>query len=271
MTVAFQGEPGAYSEAGVFQAFGASALPFPCATFADVFEAVTSGRAAGAVVPVENSQAGSVIEAYDLLVSSSLAVVGEIRVLVNHCLLALPGQTLADIRQVMSHPQALAQCAAFVTRIGAVALAALDTAGSARLVAGEGLRGVGAIASANAGVLYGLEVLEQGIQTVPDNYTRMFVLAPAGSVAPGPHDKTSLVLSLPHEAGALYRALGAFATRGLNLSRIESRPSRQTPWEYVFYLDFEGDPESAKGKKALEELHFHGASVKVLGSYTKAP
>ena len=274
--IAFQGERGAYSEDAVYRAFGSDAGALPCPSFAAAFDAIERGDVPAGVLPVENSQAGSVLDVYDLLMARDMAVVGEIQVPVNHCLLALEGQTIGDLAEVMSHPQALAQCAAYLEGLGVPPRAAYDTAGSARIVATEGLRGVGAIASERASRIYGLEVLARGIQTVKDNYTRFFVLVPrdaavpAGLQAGGPPDKTSVVFGLPHEAGALYRAMGAVSTRGLNMTKIESRPSRQTPWEYVFYLDFLGDPEERPVRRALEELAFHASFLKVLGTFPKA-
>lgn len=270
MKIAFQGERGAYSEEGVWRVFGSQVQPLPLESFADLFSAVTAREARFAVLPVENSQAGSVVDAYDLLLAHDHVVVGEVLVPVDHCLMALPGQELADIREVMSHPQALAQSAEFLRRLGARPTPSYDTAGSARIVASEGRSGVGAIASQRAAALYGLEILARSIQTVPDNFTRMFVLASSGARPLGPPDKTSLVFGLPHEAGALYRALGAFATRQLSMTKIESRPSRKAPWEYVFYVDFEGDPDSSDVLRALDELRFHSKFLKVLGSYPKA-
>jgi len=275
MRIAFQGERGAYSEDAAIRAFGPDVVLQPCPSFAGVFEAVERGEVDAAVLPIENSQAGSVLDVYDLLMSRSLVVVGELAVPVNHCLLALAGQESGDLREVMSHPQALAQCAAYIERLGATPRAAYDTAGSARNVATEQLLGVGAIASERAGQIYGLAVLDRGIQTVKDNFTRFFVLVRPGAPLPdrlkGAAGKTSVVFGLANEPGALYRAMGAFATRGLNMTKIESRPSRKTPWEYVFYLDFEGDPASAPVRRALEELQFHSRFLKVLGSYPKAP
>lgn len=276
MKVAFQGERGAYSEDAVYRAFGPDAGVLPCPSFAAAFDAIEHGEVPAGVLPVENSQAGSVLDVYDLLMSRDLAVVGEVQVPVDHCLLALEGQTLGDLREIMSHPQALAQCAAYIESLGLPPRAAYDTAGSARTVASDRLAGTGAIASERAASIYGLAVLARGIQTVKDNYTRFFVLVKRGAAAPeglrtgGPPDKTSVVFGLPHEAGALYRALGAISTRGLNMAKIESRPSRKTPWEYVFYLDFLGDPADRLVKRALEELAFHASFLKVLGSYPKA-
>ena len=235
MKVAFQGERGAYSEDAVYRAFGPDAASMPCPSFAAVFDAVETGDVVAAVLPIENSQAGSVLDVYDLLMARDLTVVGEVQVPVDHCLLALEGQAIADLREIMSHPQALAQCAAYIEGLRLPPRAAYDTAGSARLVATDRLAGVGAIASERAGRIYGLAVLAKGIQTVKDNFTRFFVLVRPGSGVPaglqpgGAPDKTSVVFGLPHEAGALYRALGAVSTRGLNMTKIESRPSRKTP------------------------------------------
>jgi len=268
MKVAFQGERGAFSEAAAIAYFG-DVEPAPSHTLADVFDAVESGRAERGMVPVENSQAGSINETYDLLVRRSLHIVGEHNQRVEHCVLALPGQHLEDVRAVYSHPQALAQCEALITRLGWESVPMYDTAGSAKLVATERRSGIAAIASRHAAEIYGLEVLAAGVETNPMNYTRFLALA----LAPAPRSdraKTSVVFATANIPGALYRALGALATRQINLAKLESRPRRDRPWEYLFYVDFEAHQDSADGRAALQDLTGVTAFLRVLGSYPKA-
>jgi len=268
MRGAFQGERGAYSEAAAIGHFG-TIDPVPCRTLVEVFDAVEHGRADRGMVPVENSQAGSINETYDLLARRSLHIVGEHNQRIEHCLLALPEETLEDIRTVLAHPQALAQCEAFLARGGWETVATYDTAGSARIVAAERRRGAAAIASRHAAEIYGLKVLAEGIETSPINYTKFLALA----LAPAPRAdraKTSVVFMTANVPGALYKALGAFATRSINLTKLESRPRRDRPWEYLFYVDFEAHQESPEGRAALAELVGVTAFLRVLGSYPRA-
>ncbi|MDR7402299.1 MAG: prephenate dehydratase [Armatimonadota bacterium] len=266
--VAFQGERGAYSEEAVGLLFGEVEV-LPCPSLRDVFEAVAAGRADRGVVPVENSQAGSINETYDLLVAHSLFITAELDLRIRHCLLALPGQTVADIRRVHSHPQALAQCEAFLRAHGLEPVPASDTAGSARMVAEQRLWGVGAIAGRTAARIYSLAVLAEGIETNPANYTKFLALAPAPAPREG-DSKTSIVFTTANVPGALYRALGAFATRGINLTKLESRPRRQVPWEYLFYVDFEGHRDDPAVAEALAELSRLTIFLRVLGSYPRS-
>ncbi len=268
MRVAFQGERGAYSEEAVAQLFGEVEV-LPCPTLRDAFEAVTAGRADRAVVPSENSQAGSINETYDLLVSHSLFITGELDLRIRHCLLALPGQDLRAIRTVYSHPQALAQCEAFLRRHGFEPVPAYDTAGSAKMLAERRSAGAGAIAGRAAARIYGLAVLAEGIETNPSNYTKFLSLAPAP--APRAADcKTSIVFTTKNVPGALYQALGALATRSINLSKLESRPRRQLPWEYLFYVDFEGHQDDPQTAAALADLSRVTTFLRVLGSYPRS-
>jgi prephenate dehydratase len=268
MRVAFQGERGAYSEAAAIGHFGTMSS-VPCRTLVEVFDAVEHEQADRGMVPVENSQAGSINETYDLLARRSLHIVGEHNQRIEHCLLALPEDTLDAIRTVLSHPQALAQCEAFLKRGGWETVATYDTAGSARIVATERRRGVAAIASRHAAEIYGLTVLAEGIETSPVNYTKFLALA----LTPAPRvdrAKTSVVFTTANVPGALYKALGAFATRGINLTKLESRPRRDRPWEYLFYVDLETHQESAEGRAALSELAGVTAFLRILGSYPRA-
>lgn len=268
--VAFQGERGAYSELAVRRAFGEAVQPLPLPGLADVFAAVEDATADLGVVPVENSYAGSVDRAYELLRERDVVPVGEVVVPVRHALLALPGVEADDVDRVLSHPQALAQCRQAIEGLGAEAVAAHDTAGSARRVAEEGLRTAAAIASPLAGERYSLDVLARDLQSQPGNRTRFLVLdrEPAPRTD-GPH-RTSLVLVTSHDPGALHEALGPFARRGVNLMKLESRPTEASRWEYRFYLDLAGHHEDPDVAKALEEVRGMVPTLEVLGSYPRA-
>jgi prephenate dehydratase len=271
MKVAFQGERGAYSEEACRAHFGDSLSDIvPCPRFRAVYEAVASGQADRGMVPVENSTAGSIQENFDLLLEFGLVVVGEQSLRVRHHLLALPGETIQSLRQVLSHPQALAQCDSFLRKHSLEPVAEYDTAGSAKLVATRRAPGVGAIASRLAGTFYGLVSLAEGIESNSHNYTRFLALSKTPAVIAGPA-KTSLLFATVNAPGTLYRALGVFASRQLNVTKLESRPTRKVPWEYVFYLDFEGHAESPSVVEALEELKPMTAMLRVLGSYPAAP
>lgn len=270
-SVAFQGERGAYGDEAVARYFGATVQSAPRPTFASVFLAVSSGDVDAGLVPIENSQAGSINEVYDLLRTAGLYVVGELGLPVRHCLLALPGQRRDDIRRVISHPQALAQCDAYLRDLGVEVVAEYDTAGSAKLIREGELRGVAAIASARAAELYALDILDCDIQTIKDNFTRFVAIQrePAAPPATGTPAKTMLLVATSHTPGSLYRALGAFASRNINLIKLESRPSRERPWEYVFYLDVEGAAQEPVLAAALNELQASVASVQILGSFSR--
>lgn len=269
MKVAFQGERGAYSEEAATALFGEVDV-LPCATLREVFEATTGGRADRAVVPVENSQAGSINETYDLLLAHSLFITAEYDLRVRHCLLALPGQQLADITRVYSHPQALAQCETYLRGHGLEPVPAYDTAGSAKMVAAQRLAGTAAVAGRRAAQIYGLAILADGIETSPFNYTKFFSLSTAQAPRAA-QCKTSIVFTTNNVPGALYQALGAFATRSINLSKLESRPRREVPWEYLFYVDFEGHQEDPSAAAALSDLGRVTIFLRVLGSYPKSP
>ncbi len=269
--IAFQGERGAYGEEAVVAYFGARVCPAPKKSFAEVTEAVAGGEVDAGLLPIENSQAGSINEVYDLLRSSQLFVTGEICRPINHCLLCLPGQTLGQIKRVFSHPQALAQCDAYLHDLDVEIVAAYDTAGSAKLIREQALYGAAAVASARAADLYQLEILASGIQTIKDNYTRFIVLERQPGAGPTGPAKTMLMLATAHTPGALYRALGEFAAREINLLKLESRPSREKPWEYIFYLDIEGGPQQETVAQALAGLKGKTAFVQVLGTFLRDP
>ena len=266
-TVAFQGERGAYSEDAVMSLYP-DADPRPCRALPEVFELVESGAVERGVVPVENSQAGSINETYDLLLKHTLLITAEHNLEVVHCLLALPGQSLTDIKQVYSHPQALAQCAEYLRALGVEIISNYDTAGSARQISEKQMAGCAAIASERAGEVYGLSVLARHIQTNPYNFTRFLAISREGEPVKD-NSKTSVVFAVKNTPGSLYQAIGAFATRGINLGKIESRPSRNQPWQYVFYVDFDGNTDDPVCRAALSDLLFVTTFLKILGSYPK--
>ncbi len=268
-TVAFQGEHGAYSEEAIFHHFGEEVQTLPCRTFEHIFAAVEHGDADYGTLPVENSLAGSINKAYDLLLDHDLKVHGEILLRVRHNLLALPGQA-DQITQVRSHPQALAQCEGFLNRHHLKAIPWYDTAGSAKELAEHPEPGVGVIASKLAARTYGLEIVHEAIEDLDFNYTRFFVIGQGEAPHTDPA-KTSLVFATPHSPGALYGCLGEFAERDINLLKLESRPRRNRPWQYVFYLDFQGHWQDPECQQALVGLLNRAAFVKLLGSYPPAP
>ncbi|MBX3000248.1 MAG: prephenate dehydratase [Caldilineaceae bacterium] len=266
--VAFQGEHGAYSEEATRQHFGAEVETLPCEAFDHIFSAVDRDEADFGTVPVENSLAGSINKAYDLLLEHDLKVHGEISLRVRHCLLALPGQA-EQIAQVRSHPQALAQCEGYLNRRGFKAIPWYDTAGSAKELAAHPEPGVGVIASKLAAQTYGLEIVQEGIEDLSYNYTRFFIVGKGEATRCDPA-KTSLIFATPHSPGALYGCLGEFATRSINLTKLESRPRRNRPWHYVFYLDFEGHWQDETCSQAILGLLNRAAFVKLLGSFPRA-
>ena len=266
MRIAYQGEPGAFSEGAVLALFP-DAEPQPCETVRLAFSRVTSGEADFGVVPLENSQAGSVNETYDLLWHSTLVrLVGEVVVPVDHALLGLPGARLEDIKRVYSHPQALAQAEEFLSSLRVEVVPVHDTAGAARMVAEAGRTDQAAVASVRAGSLQGLAVLAERIQTYPDNFTK-FAAIGDHDAGLGTPDKTSLVFAVLDRPGSLLASLQPFAERAINLVKLESRPRRGSPFEYVFYVDITSAAEDAKVQEALEEVRRHTSFLKVLGSY----
>jgi len=267
--VAFQGEIGAYSEEVAFQFFGSSIQVKPHESLEEVFEAVEQDEVQFGVVPGENSLEGSISRVYDLLLDSNLKVCGEIEFRVVHCLIGVPGVRLDSIKRVYSHPQALGQCQTFLRHLGCELVPTYDTAGSVKMVKEEGATDVGAIASARAAEIYGMKILVREIEDNPNNFTRFFILAKYDA-PPSGNDKTSIVFSVKHKPGALYHSLNELAKRSINLTKIESRPTRQKPWEYNFYLDFDGHREDGLCREALESMEGASLFVKVLGSYPKA-
>ena len=268
--VAYQGEPGAYSESAIYSYFGKPIEPVPCRSFADVFRMVEMNEVSYGVVPIENSIEGSVNAVYDLFLKYDLKVCGEVILKITHCLIANPGTKLNEIKVIYSHPQALGQCRTYLESLNCQLISTYDTAGSVKMIKEKGLRDAGAIASERAAEIYDMKILARGISDAPNNYTRFFVLS-RDDAPPTGNDKTSVIFSTRHVPGALYEALGEFAKRKINLTKIESRPTKRRPWEYNFYLDFEGHRSERRCAEALEGLRSKAVFVKVLGSYPKAP
>ena len=273
--VAYAGEPGAFAEDAVIAAFGAVERT-PLGGFRPVFEAVTDGRAVAGVVPIENVINGTVRENYDLLLEHDLTIRGEVVVPVRLCLAALPGQGLDDIERVYSHIQALGQAEAFLRGRPWQLLSTYNTAGAGKAIVERGERAAAAVLSPRAAALFGLEVLAPEIGDQPGNRTRFVVLArrdatiPPLSVAPDAQPGTTLALAVRNEPGTLLAVLRIFAAHGLNMSKLESRPSRERAWEYVFWVDLDADAEDPATVAALAELAGVTAMCRVLGGYARA-
>jgi len=285
--VAFQGERGAYGEMATLHYFPEGKL-LPLKSFQDVFDAIGSGKVEYIVVPVENSIEGSINEIYDLLLQTKMNVIAEIYQRVRHCLIA--NKDAKNIRYVYSHPQALAQCREYLQKKRLKPVPAYDTAGAAKMIKEKKMMDSAAIASRRAAQLYDMEVLDEGIEDRKNNYTRFFVLSSKKktekkkkekSLKNDLHDiddhedghptyKTSIIFSVRHIPGALFGILGEFAVRRINLTKIESRPTKETPWEYNFYVDFDGHLQSKAVHEALLSIKSKTSYIKVLGSYKKA-
>lgn len=272
VVVGYQGTDGAYSKIAAERHFGQRCEELVCVgfnTFSELLNAVIAQQIDFAMQPIENTTAGSINDAYDLLAQLDLHLVGEEVLKIEHCLAALPGTRLEQVRHVYSHPQALLQCSLFLERLkDADAHVFTDTAMAMKKVRDEGVREQAAIAGEHAAALYGLEVLARDIANQRNNYTRFVVAAKrAAEFSLDIACKTSLILTTRHEKGALVRCLSVLADAGLSLTKIESRPRPNTPWEYIFYLDFEGNLKDPKVAEAIEALKAHTLSLRILGSY----
>ena len=267
MKVSFQGEPGAYSEQAVFNYFG-KVETVPCESFDAMFDAVVSGKSDAALAPIENSLAGSIHQNYDLLLRHDLHIVGEYFLRVQHCLITNPGVKMEDIKKAISHPQALGQCAGYLRSHGIKAEQVYDTAGSVKMLKESGARDVAAIASKRAAELYGMQILQEGIEDNPENYTR-FLAVGRESIVPTNEAKTSIVFTLKNMPGALFKAMSVFALRDIDLTKIESRPLQGKPWEYLFYIDLIGSTSDDVTKRALDHLGEYAVTLRVLGSYPR--
>jgi prephenate dehydratase len=288
--VAFQGDHGAFSEEAVLASFGRRALVLPCTSLEDLFALLAAGGADFAVAPVENTLFGSVHRTLDLLLASTLHVVGESVVRVRHQLVGCRGATFPGLRTVESHPVALGQCKRFLATHPHLAREASDdTAASVRRVCASGDPTRAAIGSSRAARLYGGVILRRDLQDHPSNYTRFLVLArssaaqssppaadgalPAGGALPAAgatRPKLALAIKLAHAPGTLHRALAPFAERGIDLLRIESRPIPGEPWRYLFYLDLQGTPADPRVRGALAELALEALTIRILGCFEAA-
>jgi prephenate dehydratase len=272
--VAFQGEPGAYSELAAFEYFDSRLSTIPCETFEAVFAKVSGEQEATiyGLLPFENSLAGSIHRNYDLMLRHELHIVGEYHLRVSHCLMVLPGVKIEEITSVHSHPQALAQCEANLDRLGLQRVPEADTAGSAQLLRERKDHQAAALASRRAAEVYDLEILVDHMEDNPANYTRFLALAKDPLSVDSPDDgdfKTSIVFSLPNQPGVLFKALSVFALRDIDLTKIESRPIPGQLWEYMFYIDFAGHYQAQVGSRAITNLKEFAPFLRTLGSYPR--
>jgi prephenate dehydratase len=267
LQVAFQGERGAYSEAAAVHFFKNDVQTIPHPTFYEVLESTEKGKSDYAILPIENSTEGSVGESYDLLLSTKLNVIGEIYYRIKHCLIGFDG--LEKIDTVYSHPQALGQCRKFIQERKLKAIPTYDTAGSVKILLELKKDNLSCIASKIAAEIYKVPVIKEGIEDNTNNYTRFLILANKKQEKTS-KDKTSIIFSIKHVPGALYSILEKFNANKINLTKIESRPTKSTPWEYNFYVDFEGSLEDSHVQEMLEKIKQHTLFLKVLGSYPRA-
>jgi prephenate dehydratase len=277
--IAFQGEPGAFSQQAIRQLLGEDAQILPCQRFDEVFAKLDRGQAAAAVIPIENTLHGSVHENYDHLLHFEFEIMAETSVRIVHNLIACPGVTFKQVKRVYSHPVAINQCLDFFAAHPQVERTTFyDTAGSVKMIMEQSMTDAAAIASELAAQIYGARMLKRSIEDDRQNFTRFFLLrrkgddaAPTTVQAKVSNDfKTSLVFTVRNIPGALFRALSAFALRDISLTKIESRPLRGKPWEYLFYVDLIGRPDHPVVAKALGHLAETTDMLRVLGSYRKA-
>ncbi|UCE97400.1 MAG: prephenate dehydratase [Dehalococcoidia bacterium] len=267
--VAFQGEIGAYSEEAAANFFGAGIQVKPFESFEKVFKSVERDESQFGIIPIENSIEGSISKSYDLLLDSTLKVCGEIELPVSHCLIANRGVTLSSIKRIYSHPQALGQSQAFIKHLNCELIPTYDTAGSVKFIKEKKITDGAAIASPRAAEIYCMNIITCGIEDNPNNFTRFFVLS-KDDAPPSGHDKTSVVFAVKHKPGALFEFLKQLAINKINMTKLESRPTRQKPWDYNFYLDFDGHRLDSAVKETLIQLEDYVIFMKVLGSYPKA-
>ncbi len=265
--IGFQGEHGAYSEVAA-RAFDLKAVSIPCSEFEEVFKGVAGGQLDSGIVPVENTRAGAVNEVNDLLIETDLQVIGEVRMPIHHCLLVLPETDYRDIKVVLSHPMALAQCKGFLARHKLEGRNYYDTAGAARMLSEERPKATAVVASKLCAEIYGLEMLREDIEDQSGNSTRFLILGREANKEEG--DKCSIVFSTAHKAGALFSILKVFSEAQINLTRIESRPLVNDPGKFAFLLDFQGSHKDKKVAEALKNVKEHTAMYKFLGCYREA-
>lgn len=264
--VVFQGAEGAYSQAAMNQFFGKEIKSFHVDTFRDAMCAIEEGRAEFAVLPIENSTAGIVSEIYDLLTEFENYIVGEQIIKIEHCLMAVPGTKLEEIQTVYSHPQSLMQSSYYLGKTGWQQISMQNNAFAAQKVKGDGLHSQAAIAGETAAEIYGLEILEKGVNNIKDNSTR-FIIVTNQKVFQEKANKISICFEIPHESGSLYHMLSHFIYNNLNMTKIESRPLEGRNWEYRFFIDFEGNLADSAVKNALRGLREEARNMKILGNY----
>jgi len=262
--VSFQGERGAYSEAASLSFFGNEIEAIPCFTFADVLKNTENGDSDYSILPIENSLEGSVGESNDLLLSTDLNVIGEIYYRIHHCLIGTG--SIEDIDTVYSHPQALGQCRQFIQENSLKTIPSYDTAGSVKIIKDLNQNSAACIASTNAAKIFGVPVIQEGIEDNANNYTRFLIFSKEKSNTTE-NSKTSIIFSVKHESGALYQIINEFYQQKINLTKIESRPNKNTAWEYNFYVDFEGHQDDSTIKDVLQKLRDNTTFLKILGSY----
>jgi prephenate dehydratase len=267
LKVAFQGELGAYSQAAAISFFKEPIETIPYPTFYEALESTENNNSDYTILPVENSLEGSVGESYDLLLTTKLNVLGEIYLRISHCLISL--QNFEKINTVYSHPQALGQCRKFIQKNHLKSIPTYDTAGSVKILLELNKDNIACIASRKAAQIYNVPILREGIEDNPNNYTRFLVLANKEREITS-KDKTSIIFAIKHLPGALYNILEKFNASKVNLTKIESRPTKSTPWEYNFYVDFEGHYKDINIQRTINEIRPNTIFLKILGSYPRA-
>ena len=265
--VSFQGERGVYSEAASISFFGNDIEAIPCPTFSDVLKNTESDSSGYSILPIENSLEGSVGESNDLLLETDLNVIGEIYHRIHHCLIGTG--SIGDIDTVYSHPQALGQCRKFIQENSLKTIPSYDTAGSVKIIKNLNKNNVACIASKNAAEIFDVPIIKEGVEDNANNYTRFLVFSKENNDKTD-NSKTSIIFSVKHEAGALYQIINEFYQHKINLTKIESRPNKNTPWEYNFYVDFEGHQDDSSIKDMLQKLRSNTTFLKILGSYPAA-
>lgn len=266
-TIAFQGEHYAFSEIAAKKFLGADAICQPILSFEDVFQAVITGKVSLGIIPIENTLYGSIHRNYDLLLENDVIIVGEVNLRIELHLIALPNVELGQIKTVYSHPAALEQCRNFIAQHPSIeAVPTYDTAGSVKLISEQNLSSTAAIASQWAAADYGMNILSREVEDFPENFTRFLIISKK-KYNFGTPDKTSIVFSTKNIPGALFKSLSVFFLRDINLTKIESRPIKGKPWEYLFYLDFNGDITDESCINALRHLEEIAEFIKILGSY----
>jgi len=262
--VSFQGERGAYSEAASVLFFEDEIETIPCSTFANALKNTENDASDYSILPVENSLEGSVGESNDLLLSTMLHVTGEVYHRIHHCLIGTG--SIGDIDTVYSHPQALGQCRQFIQENSLKTIPSYDTAGSVKIIKDLNKKNVACIASKDAAEIFDVPIIQEGIEDNANNYTRFLIFSKEKSNATE-NSKTSIIFSVKHESGALYQIINEFYQQKINLTKIESRPNKNTTWEYNFYVDFEGHQDDSTIKDVLQKLRDNTTFLKILGSY----